>query len=72
MFLCDYNEAPAERPADINIINYVKMHHCLLVSNDNFREWKHQDSWIEDNLDFYRIGFRILDGKRVAMPDLEN
>ncbi|MFN0033142.1 MAG: NYN domain-containing protein [Flavobacteriales bacterium] len=68
--LCEYGEAPAERPADIFIINYVKIHHCLLVSNDQYAEWKHLDSWIEDNIDFYRLRFNIAHGQ-VLLPDLE-
>lgn len=65
----DFLEAPKESPADIFIIKYVKRHNCLLVSNDTFREWKVQDPWIANNIDFYRLAFMIKD-EDVLMPDL--
>ncbi|CAN5281594.1 hypothetical protein BH11BAC6_BH11BAC6_12850 [soil metagenome] len=67
--VAEYMEAPKENPADIFIIQYVKRFHCLLVSNDTFREWKVQDPWIADNIDFYRLSFMIK-GEDVLMPDL--
>lgn len=67
---CEYLEAPAEIQADIFIIKYVKMHHCLLVSNDIFREWKNQDPWVALNIDFYRLSFMITNEK-VIIPDLD-
>lgn len=66
----EYIEAPRENPADPFIIQYVKRHHCLLVSNDTFREWKVQDPWIAENIDFYRLAFMIK-GEEVLMPDLK-
>ena len=68
--LAEYLEAPRETPADIFIINHVKRSHCLLVSNDNFREWKLQDPWVAENLDYYRFAFMIK-GDDVLMPDLK-
>lgn len=67
--LADYTEAPREKPADIFIINHVQKNHCLLISNDNFREWKMQNSWVAENIDFYRLTFMIK-GTEVIMPDL--
>lgn len=67
--LASYMETPAGTPADIFIIRFVKMHHCLLVSNDNFREWKATDPWIAQNIDFYRLSFMIK-GDTVLIPDL--
>lgn len=64
-------EAPAENPADIFIIHHVKRNHCLLVSNDTFREWKTRDSWVAENIDYYRLSF-LINGNEVLMPDLEN
>jgi hypothetical protein len=66
----EYMEAPKENPADVFIIQYVKMHHCLLVSNDNFREWKVQDSWVAENIDYYRLSF-LIKGDTVMLPDLK-
>lgn len=63
-------EAPAETSADIFIIQYVKHDHCLLVSNDVFREWKIIDPWIAQNIDYYRIAFMIK-GDKVLLPDLD-
>lgn len=65
-----YMEAPKENPADLFIIQYVKMHHCLLVSNDVFREWKIRDPWVADNIDFYRLSF-LINNKEVLVPDLK-
>lgn len=65
-----YIEAPKEQPADIFIIYYVKRTHCLLVSNDTFREWKVQDPWVAENIDYYRLSF-IIDEKEVILPDLK-
>jgi hypothetical protein len=63
-------EAPRENPADVFIIQYVKKLHCLLVSNDTFREWKIQDAWTAENIDYYRLTFMIK-GDEVLMPDLK-
>ncbi len=64
-----YIEAPAEKSADQFIIEYVRKHNCLLVSNDTFREWKIKDPWVANNIDYYRLTFLIKDGT-VLMPDL--
>jgi len=66
----EYVEAPAETSADIFIIQYVKHEHCMLVSNDLFREWKKLDPWVAHNIDFYRLTFLITDD-RVVLPDLD-
>ncbi len=68
--MVEYLEAPRETPADIFLIRYVKSNHCLLVSNDTFREWKIQDTWTAENIDFYRLSFMIK-GEQVLMPDLD-
>jgi len=69
--LCSsYLEAQPHTSADISVIQHVKTHHCLMVSNDHFREWKAQDPWIEDNIDYYRISFRITD-QLVILHELE-
>lgn len=68
--MVEYIESPAETPADVFIIRYVKRNHCLLVSNDTYREWKINDPWVAENIDFYRLSFLINDDK-VLMPDLD-
>lgn len=68
--ITEYMEAPAETPADIFILQYVKQEHCLLVSNDLFREWKLTDPWVALNLDYYRIAFMIKENT-VLLPDLD-
>jgi hypothetical protein len=65
-----YWEAPPNTSADLFIIQHVKVNHCLMVSNDNFREWKAADPWIEDNIDYYRLTFRLTDNL-VLLPELE-
>ncbi len=68
--IATYQEAPAETSADVFIIQYVKSKHCMLVSNDTFREWKIQDPWVAENIDYYRLSFMIKDDE-VLMPDLK-
>ena len=68
--MAEYFEAPRETPADVFLIQYVKKNHCLLISNDTFREWKVQDSWTAENIDFYRLAFMIK-GEQVLLPDLK-
>ena len=67
---CEYLEAPAETSADVFIIKYVKQHHCLLISNDTFREWKAADPWIATNIDYYRLTF-MINNDTVLIPDLD-
>jgi len=68
--MAQYLESPKETTADLFLIQYVKRNHCLVVSNDTFREWKVQDSWVAGNIDFYRLSF-IIKGQEVLMPDLK-
>ena len=68
--MCTYLESPRDTTADVFIIQYVKTNHCLIVSNDNFREWKIQDTWAAENVDFYRLSF-IIKGTEVLMPDMK-
>ncbi|MES2619675.1 MAG: hypothetical protein V4615_02405 [Bacteroidota bacterium] len=68
--LCKYSETPSGTPADLFLINHVKRHHCLLVTNDTFKDWKLNDKWIEDNIDFYRLKF-MLNGNIVVLPHME-
>jgi hypothetical protein len=64
-----YVEAPGGTSADAFIIEFVKRHNCLLISNDTFREWKMKDPWVAQNIDFYRLSFLIKEND-VLMPDL--
>ncbi len=66
----DYFESPPATSADLFVINHVKQHNCLLISNDLFREWKSLDPWIGDNIDFYRLTFNITD-KKVILPEFD-
>ncbi len=68
--ICKYSESPPNEPADIHLINKVKRHHCLLITNDNFRDWKLRDQWIEDNIDYYSLRF-VLNGDVVMLPFME-
>ncbi|QQS31519.1 MAG: hypothetical protein IPM47_18015 [Sphingobacteriales bacterium] len=47
-----------------------KKEHCLLISNDVFRDWKLLDPWIALNIDYYRISFMIKEDT-VLLPDLD-
>lgn len=68
--LVNFIEAPAENQADIFILQLVKKEHCLLISNDVFRDWKLLDPWIALNIDYYRISFMIKEDT-VLLPDLD-
>lgn len=65
-----YIEAPRETSADNFILDLVKAKHCLVVSNDTFRQWKMQDSWVAENIDYYRLSF-IINNNEVLMPDVK-
>ncbi len=68
--LAEYLESPRETSADAFLIKNVKQSHCLLVSNDTFRQWKISDQWVAENIDYYRLSFLIKDNE-VLMPDLK-
>lgn len=65
-----YFVAPAETSADTFMLSMVKSKHCLLVSNDTFRNYKIKDSWLATNIDYFRLTFMITDDG-VIMPELE-
>ena len=64
-----YFVAPAETSADTFMLSMVKSKHCLLVSNDTFRNYKIKDSWLAANIDYFRLTFMITD-EGVIMPEL--
>jgi hypothetical protein len=68
--LCKYSEMPPGIPADLFLINQVKKHHCLLITNDTFKDWKLGDKWVEDNIDYYRLKFMINE-EVVLVPHME-
>ena len=68
--IAKYEIAPAATSADKFIISYVKSKHCLVISNDAFKEHKVVDTWTAMNIDYYRLTFMITDGE-VFMPDLK-
>jgi len=55
--------APASSDADDFLIQEVKAHKALLITNDTFKDWKEKDSWINENIDFFRIPFMIINGR---------
>lgn len=65
-----YFVAPAETTADSFLLSMVKAKHCMLISNDTFKDFKMVDSWVAANVDYFRLTFMITkDG--VFMPDLD-
>jgi hypothetical protein len=68
--IAKYEIAPAETPADVFLISHVKERHCLILSNDTFKQYKITDAWTAANIDYYRLTFMITDGE-VFMPDLK-
>lgn len=67
----EYIEAPAGRQADAFLLEYVRTKHCLVVSNDTFRDWKVRDEWMAQHIDYYRLSF-IIKGEEVLMPDINH
>jgi len=68
--IAKYEIAPAATSADTFLISHVKSRHCLLLSNDTFKDHKIADVWTATNIDYYRLTFMITDGE-VFMPDLK-
>lgn len=68
--IAKYEIAPAETSADTFLISHVKAKHCLILSNDTFKQYKIADAWTATNIDYYRLTFMITDGE-VFMPDLK-
>lgn len=69
--MVEYLEAPAERAADLFILSYVRKNHCLILSNDTFREWKVNDPWVAENIDYYRLSF-MINQDSVLLPDVKD
>lgn len=65
-----YLIAPAGTAADIYLIEHVKRKHCLLLSNDAFKQYKITDPWVALNIDYYRLTFMITE-EGVFMPDIK-
>lgn len=56
-------EVPAGTTADEFLLERIKKIPSLIISNDQFREWKERDLWINENLDTLRVGFIVVDGE---------
>ncbi len=65
-----YLIAPAGVQADVYLIDHVKRKHCLLLSNDAFKDYKMADPWVAVNIDYYRLTFMITE-EGVFMPDIK-
>ena len=65
-----YLIAPAGVQADLYLIDHVKRKHCLLLSNDAFKQYKMTDPWVAVNIDYYRLTFMITE-EGVFMPDIK-
>lgn len=58
-----YHEVPANTSADDFLLQSAKREKCLIISNDNFSDWKIKDRWIANNIDDIRQPFMITNGK---------
>lgn len=58
-----YHEVPAHTSADDFLIQSAKSEKCLIISNDNFSDWKIKDRWIANNIDDIRQPFMINNEK---------
>jgi len=58
-----YYEVPAHTSADDFLLQSAKREKCLIISNDNFSDWKIKDRWIANNIDDIRQPFMITNEK---------
>ncbi|MBN2694120.1 hypothetical protein JXR93_05615, partial [bacterium] len=54
------HKAPAKIEADYFIIDFARKGSGLIITNDQFKDWKERDSWIQENIDSMLIPFMIL------------
>ncbi len=57
------HKAPAKTEADYFIISFAKSESGLIVTNDQFKDWREKDSWIQDNIENILVPFMILNGR---------
>lgn len=69
--LCKFQYTPSDKPADMYLITYVKQNHCLIVTNDKFRDWKVLDPWVAQNIDYYTLSYMINE-EVVIMPEFQD
>jgi hypothetical protein len=55
-----YDEVPANTSADIYLLEMVKRNRCLVITNDQFREWCQKDPWTASNIKDYKLNFSIM------------
>lgn len=65
-----YCEVPSHTSADDFLIQSAKREKCLIVSNDNFSDWKKKDRWIANNIDDIRQPF-MINNERVLFAGLD-
>lgn len=65
------HESPSKRTADEFLISTVKKEKCLVVTNDEFKDWKKTDKWITDNYENIRVPFRILGENNVILSGID-
>ena len=67
--LCKFQYTPGKEAADKFLYTYVRQNGCLLITNDQFNDWKLKDSWVAHHLNHYRCTF-IINEDTVVLPDL--
>lgn len=65
------HEAPSKTEADEFLIATAKKEKCRIVSNDEFKDWKKSDSWVNSKIEDIRIPFRILDNDLVILSRID-
>ena len=58
--LAVYDEVPANTTADLYLLEMVKRNRCLVITNDQFREWCQKDPWTASNIKDYKLNFSIM------------
>jgi predicted nuclease of predicted toxin-antitoxin system len=53
-------QTPAKFQADPYIIKYAKEEGAMILTNDKFKDFRENDSWVKENIDRRIIGFIIV------------
>jgi hypothetical protein len=58
--LTHYTEMPVNTSADVFLLEMVKRNRCLVVTNDQFKDWCRKDPWTASNIKDYKLNFSII------------
>ena len=67
----EVHQSPSQTAADEYLIAMAKKEKCLIVTNDEFRDWKKGDKWVRDKVDDLLIKFRVVSNDNVILTGLD-